>query len=57
MSETDGTTAPAGVDAPDADAAEEYAERVGVDPTHEEVDHYLEMVGEQPLADPGTSPT
>jgi hypothetical protein len=35
----------AGVE-PDADLAEEYAESVPLDPTPEQVEHYLELVGE-----------
>ena len=35
----------AGVE-PDADVAEEYAESVPLDPTPEQVEHYLELVGE-----------
>jgi hypothetical protein len=35
----------AGVE-PDADLAEEFAESVPVDPTPEQVEHYLELVGE-----------
>jgi hypothetical protein len=31
---------------PDADLAEEYAESVPLDPTPEQVEHYLELVGE-----------
>ena len=31
---------------PDADVAEEYAESVPLDPTPEQVEHYLELVGE-----------
>jgi hypothetical protein len=58
MTETDGIALPADDDPdpdrdpdPDTDAAEEYAERVGVDPTHEEIDRYLQMAGEQPLGE------
>jgi hypothetical protein len=35
----------AGVE-PDADLAEEFAESVPLDPTPEQVEHYLELVGE-----------
>jgi hypothetical protein len=31
---------------PDADVAEEYAESVPLDPTPEQVEHYLELVGD-----------
>jgi hypothetical protein len=52
MSETD-ESLPAEVDVPldepAPDVAEEYAEQVGVDPTHDEVDRYLEIAGEAPL--------
>ena len=46
----------------DPDAAEEFAEEVGVDPTQEEIDHYRQLEGEPPLAeaadpaDPGSAP-
>ena len=40
----------AGVE-PDADVAEEYAESVPLDPTPEQVEHYLELVGDED-ADP-----
>jgi hypothetical protein len=33
---------------PDPDLAEEYAESVPLDPTPEQVDHYLELVGDEP---------
>ena len=32
---------------PDADVAEEYAESVPLDPTPEQVEHYLELVGDE----------
>jgi hypothetical protein len=35
----------------DPERAEEYAEAVGVDPSPQEVDTYLEMVGDEPLGD------
>ena len=35
----------AGVE-PDADLAEEFAESVPVDPTPDQVEHYLELVGD-----------
>ena len=44
---------PTGVQA-DPDAAEEFAEEVGVDPTQEEIDHYRQLEGEPPAADPIT---
>lgn len=31
---------------PDTDAAEDFAEEVGVDPTQEEIDHYRRLEGE-----------
>ena len=39
-------TAEAGVE-PDADVAEEYAESVPLDPTPEQVEHYLDLVGDE----------
>ena len=39
----------------DPDAAEDFAEQVGVDPTAEEIDHYLELEGEPPAAEPVTA--
>ena len=36
----------AGVE-PDADVAEEYAESVPLDPTPEQVEHYLDLVGDE----------
>lgn len=47
---------PTGVQA-DPDAAEEFAEEVGVDPTQEEIDHYRQLEGEPPAADPITPDT
>jgi hypothetical protein len=38
----------------DPDAAEEFAEEVGVDPTQEEIDHYRQLEGEPPAAEPIT---
>jgi hypothetical protein len=38
----------------DPDAAEDFAEEVGVDPTQEEIDHYRRLEGEQPAAEPVT---
>jgi hypothetical protein len=35
----------------DPERAEEYAAEVGVDPSPQEVDNYLEMVGDEPLGD------
>jgi hypothetical protein len=48
---------------PDTDAAEDFAEEVGVDPTQEEIDRYRVLEGEAPaedeadaaLADPSVS--
>ena len=37
----------------DPDAAEDFAEEVGVDPTQEEIDHYRELEGKLPLAEAG----
>jgi hypothetical protein len=39
----------------DPDAAEDFAEEVGVDPTQQEIDHYLELEGEPPGAEPVTA--
>ena len=36
----------AGVE-PDADVAEQYAESVPLDPTPEQVEHYLDLVGDE----------
>lgn len=36
---------------PDSDAAEEFAEAVGVDPTQEEIAHYQRLEGEPPAED------
>lgn len=38
----------------DPDAAEDFAEEVGVDPTQEEIDHYRQLEGEPPAAEPVT---
>ncbi|MGH3938052.1 MAG: hypothetical protein ACRDTG_05360 [Pseudonocardiaceae bacterium] len=39
----------------DPEAAEAYAESVGVDPVQDEIDEYLEIVGAAPLAEqPGS---
>lgn len=35
----------------DPEAAEAYAESVGIDPSHDEVNEYLKMAGAAPLAD------
>ncbi|MGH3839010.1 MAG: hypothetical protein ACRDSF_25430 [Pseudonocardiaceae bacterium] len=35
----------------DPEAAEAYAESVGVDPSHQEIDEYLKLAGATPLAD------
>ena len=35
----------------DPERAEEYAESVGVDPSPQEVDRYLEIAGDEPLGD------
>lgn len=35
----------------DPEAAEAYAESVGIDPSHEEINEYLKIVGAAPLAD------
>ncbi|MGH3914537.1 MAG: hypothetical protein ACRDTC_14200 [Pseudonocardiaceae bacterium] len=35
----------------DPEAAEAYAESVGVDPLQDEIDEYLEIAGAAPLAD------
>jgi hypothetical protein len=39
---------------PDPDAAEDFAEEVGVDPTQEEIDHYRRLEGEPVAAEPVT---
>lgn len=36
---------------PDTDAAEEFAEEVGVDPTQDEINHYQRLEGEDVAAD------
>jgi hypothetical protein len=43
---TEVTSVEPGVE-PDADVAEEYAESVPLDPTPEQVEHYLELVGDE----------
>jgi len=40
------TDVEAGVE-PDADVAEEFAESVPLDPTPEQVEHYLDLVGDE----------
>ncbi|MGN6331680.1 MAG: hypothetical protein ACTHOD_08505 [Motilibacteraceae bacterium] len=40
-----------GVDVPDPDLAEEYAESAGIDPAPDQVDAYLELEGEAPLGE------
>lgn len=35
----------------DPEAAEAYAESVGIDPSHDEIDEYLKIAGAAPLAD------
>jgi len=37
---------------PDTDAAEEFAEEVGVDPTQEEINQYRRMEGEENVEEP-----
>jgi hypothetical protein len=37
---------------PDTDAAEEFAEEVGVDPTQEEIEQYRRLEGEQNVEEP-----
>jgi hypothetical protein len=39
------------LDEHDPEAAEEYAESVGVDPSPEQVGHYAELVGDERLAE------
>jgi hypothetical protein len=42
----------------DPEAAEAYAESVGVDPTQDEINEYLKIAGAAPLADQSdTAPT
>lgn len=36
----------------DHEAAEAYAESVGIDPTSDEVDRYLRIAGDKPLSEP-----
>ena len=48
MYEGGGVTAP---DDHDPERAEEYAESVGVDPSPQEVDRYLEIAGDEPLGE------
>lgn len=40
-----------GLDVPDPDLAEEYAECAGIDPAPDQVDAYLELEGEPPLGE------
>jgi hypothetical protein len=40
----------------DPERAEQYAESVGIDPTPQEVDTYLEIAGDEPLGD-GSEPS
>jgi hypothetical protein len=40
-----------GIDVPDPDLAEEYAESAGIDPSPDQVDAYLELEGEAPLGE------
>lgn len=40
-----------GLDVPDPDLAEEYAESAGIDPAPDQVDAYLELEGEAPLGE------
>lgn len=35
----------------DPEAAEAYAESVGIDPSHDEINEYLKIAGAAPLAD------
>ena len=46
VSETSGP-----VDPPNPEAAEDFAEDVGVDPTPDEVEHYRRLEGDDPLGD------
>jgi hypothetical protein len=36
----------------DPEAAEAYAESVGVDPSHDQINEYLQRAGAPPLSDP-----
>jgi hypothetical protein len=36
----------------DPEAAEAYAESVGTDPSHDQINEYLRRAGAEPLADP-----
>jgi hypothetical protein len=46
-------TGPTGIDnTPDPDAAEDFAEDVGVDPTQEEIETYRRMEGEDAAEPP-----
>lgn len=40
-----------GLDVPDPELAEEYAESAGIDPAPDQVDAYLELEGEPPLGE------
>jgi len=40
----------------DPEAAEAYAESVGIDPSSEEINEYLEITGAAPLTDPSDTP-
>lgn len=40
---------------PDTDAAEDFAEEVGVDPTQEEIDYYRRLEGEATADDQDTT--
>lgn len=42
---------------PDPDAAEDYAEEVGVDPTQDEIGTYLRLEGEDPEEPPAAVDT
>lgn len=41
---------------PAPDVAEEYAESIPIDPTPDQVEHYLELVGDPDAADPDGTP-
>ena len=51
MSAPDATPSTTAGSEHDPERAEEYAESVGVDPSPQEVDTYLEIAGDEPLGD------
>jgi hypothetical protein len=47
------TAEPDQEDLHDPEVAEEFAEAVGTDPTHDQIEQYLDIAGAPPLTDPG----